>query len=115
MDAPNGPNRSRLRAEYHSRINRVFDYIEANLGGDLALTTLADVAAFSPYHFHRIFRAMVGETLGHFIGRLRVEKAAALLLNNMRTPVTEIALGCGFSSSTTFARAFRERFGMSAS
>jgi AraC family transcriptional regulator len=58
---------------------------------------------------------MVGETVNQFIGRVRVEKAAALLLNNAQTSVTEIALGCGFSSSATFARAFRERFGMSAS
>ncbi len=104
-----------LRGEYQSRINRVIDYIEANLGGDLSLTTLADEAAFSRYHFHRIFHAMVGETLNQFIGRIRLEKAAAYLLNNERTPVTEIALDCGFSGSATFARAFRERFGMSAS
>jgi AraC family transcriptional regulator len=108
-------DRLRLRAQYQSRINRVVDYIDANLADDLSLTVLADVAAFSRYHFHRIFHALVGETVNQFIGRIRLEKAAAFLLNNKHTTVTEIALECGFSGSATFARAFRERYGMSAS
>ena len=56
-----------LREEYNSRINRVIDYIEANLSKELSLKELADVAHFSPFHFHRIFGAMVGETLNGFI------------------------------------------------
>jgi AraC family transcriptional regulator len=51
-----------LRQEYVARINRVTDYIRAHLNGDLCLDTLAKVANFSPYHFHRIFRGMIGET-----------------------------------------------------
>ena len=74
--------RRALRAEYVGRINRVIDYIEANLAGDLPLETLAGVAAFSPFHFHRIFKAMVGETLSAFIRRRRVEKAASLALQS---------------------------------
>ena len=115
LDTSRKNDQSRLRTEYQSRINRVFDYVEANLGSELALSTLSDVAAFSPYHFHRVFRAMVGETLNQFIVRVRLEKAAARLLTNTATPVTEIALECGFSSPATFARAFRDRFGVSAS
>jgi AraC family transcriptional regulator len=84
------------------------------LGRELPLTKLAEVATFSPYHFHRIFHAMVGETLSQFIQRVRLEKAAALLLNNLATPVTDVALDCGFSSSAAFARAFRDRFGVTA-
>ncbi|MFZ5643105.1 MAG: AraC family transcriptional regulator [Bacillota bacterium] len=104
-----------LRDEYVARINRVIDYIESNLGEDLSLGTLAGVASFSPYHFHRIFRGIVGETLNQYIGRLRVEKAADQLINNPRKSITEIAMGCGFSSPATFARAFKEAFDMSAS
>jgi len=104
-----------LRAEYTGRINRVMDYIEANLDRDLSLQTLARVANFSAYHFHRIFKAMVGETLYQFIQRRRVEKAASFLKGNPAKPITEIALDCGFSSSATFARAFKEAFGLSAS
>ncbi|MDB9529331.1 AraC family transcriptional regulator [Oscillatoria sp. CS-180] len=106
---------TQLRAEYQSRINRVLDYIEANLGCELALSKLAEVAMFSPYHFHRIFRALVGETPSQFVQRVRLEKAAALLLNNLAQPITTVALDCGFSSSATFARAFRDKFGLTAS
>jgi len=107
--------KEQLRREYVARINRVMDYIGANLDGDLSLARLAREASFSPFHFHRVFRAMVGETIGDFIRRLRIEKAAMLLANYPARAVTGIALDCGFSGSAAFARAFRERFGMSAS
>jgi AraC family transcriptional regulator len=92
----------------------VVDYIEANLGERLTLEGLAKVANFSPFHFHRVFGAMVGETLNHFVARLRTEKAAMQLAANPKKSITEIALDCGFSSSATFARAFKGRFSMSA-
>ena len=104
-----------LRQEYISRINRVIDFIEANLDQELSLASLATVANFSQFHFHRIFRAMVGETLNGFIQRIRLEKAAARLLDHPKNTITEIAFDCGFSGSATFARAFRERYQMSAS
>jgi len=102
------------REEYIARINRVIDYIEAHLAERLSLDRLAKVANFSPFHFHRIFGAMVGETLNQFIARLRTEKAAMQLAANPKKSITEIALDCGFSSSATFARAFKDRFSMSA-
>lgn len=104
-----------LRAEYVGRINRVMDYVEANLDGDLSLGALARVANFSEFHFHRIFKGVVGETLNQFIQRRRVEKAAGYLIGNPSKAVTEIAFDCGFSGSAAFARAFREAFGVSAS
>ncbi len=96
-----------LRDEYRARINRVLDYIEHHLDEALTLEVLADVASFSPFHFHRIFSALTGETLGRFILRVRVEKAAGRLIDNPRASITEIALDCGFSGSAAFARAFR--------
>ncbi|MDT8324704.1 MAG: AraC family transcriptional regulator [Bacteroidota bacterium] len=104
-----------LRAEYIARINRVIDHIETHLQEPLRLETLAGIAAFSPWHFHRIFHAMVGETLSRFIQRLRVERAAMQLAGNPARSIGDVALDSGFASSQTFARAFRERFGMSAS
>ncbi len=100
--------------EYIHRINRVMDYIEENLDQELNLKTLAEVANFSAYHFHRIFSAFTGETLNGFVKRKRVEKAASLLLSDEDTPVSEIADYCGFSSSSVFCRNFKERFGVSA-
>ncbi|MBU1950672.1 MAG: AraC family transcriptional regulator [Candidatus Eisenbacteria bacterium] len=107
--------RKRLRGEYVSRINRVIDYIERNLSGDLSLETLAGVACFSRFHFHRIFSAMMSETLNQFIQRIRVERAAMMLDANPQKTITEIALDCGFSGSAAFARVFKEKFNMSAS
>ncbi|TVR53837.1 MAG: AraC family transcriptional regulator, partial [Spirochaetaceae bacterium] len=101
--------------EYMRRINRVMDFIEANIDRPLPLDRLADVALFSKFHFHRVFFAHVGETPGQFIQRLRIEKAARLLLSNRERPVTEVAFDCGFSDSAAFARAFRAAFGVSAS
>lgn len=103
-----------LKEEYVSRINRVIDYIEDNIDEELFLKKLAYVANFSPFHFHRIFHAIVGEPLNHFIQRIRLEKAATKLLEQPRLSITEIAIECGFSSSSSFARAFREYFDMSA-
>lgn len=110
----NDRNQKYLREEYVSRINSVIDYIEANIDTDLSLGNIATAANFSQFHFHRIFHAMVGETLSQFIQRIRLEKAATLLVNNPKKSITEIALECGFSGSAAFARAFRDAFHMTA-
>jgi AraC family transcriptional regulator len=104
-----------LREEYTARVNRVIDYIEHNIDGSLSLQDLAKIANFSPFHFHRIFRAMIGETITNFIQRIRIEKAAIKLIHNPKKSVTEIAFECGFTSSSAFARAFREAFDCNAS
>jgi AraC family transcriptional regulator len=102
------------RREYVGRINRVMDYIRENLGGDLRLEILAQVAHFSPYHFHRVFKSVVGETINEFTRRMRMQKAASSLLHNPRLSITEIAMQCGYSSPSSFARDFRSAFDMSA-
>ena len=101
-------------AEYARRINRVIDYVEANLDQPLPLEQLTDVALFSKLHFHRVFYAMVRETPGQFVQRLRIEKAARLLLSNHERTVTDIAHDFGFADSAAFARAFRAAFGVNA-
>ena len=84
---------------YISRINSVLDYIEDNLSEPLTLQELSDIANFSRFHFHRIFSTFMGETLSQFIWRVRLQKAAAILVNEKSKSITEIALDCGFSSS----------------
>ncbi len=108
-------NNKYLREEYRGRINRVIDYIEAHLDDDLSLETLAQEAHFSRFHFHRLFHAMMGETLNHFIQRLRLQKAASWLVYYPKKSITEIAIDCGFSGSAAFARAFKNKYAMSAS
>lgn len=90
------------------------DFIERNIDRQLSLKEIAAHANFSAFHFHRIFGALVGETLNSFIQRIRLERAAQHLAGNPRKSVTAVALDCGFSSSAVFARAFKETFGMSA-
>jgi AraC family transcriptional regulator len=113
MAKPNTPMSSHRR-EYERRVNRVIDYVQAHLADELTLERLAAVAAFSPFHFHRVFAAITGETLSDFIRRIRLERAASALAMLRDTSVLEIALRCGFSSAATFARAFKSHFGMSA-
>lgn len=92
----------------------VLDYIQENLGGDLSLAALAERSGVSPYHFHRQFRALVGESLKQYVRRLRLERAA-IRLRHTRRPVTDLAFEVGYETHEAFTRAFRSRFGMSPS
>jgi len=71
--------KTQANSEYAQRIDRVIDYLRRNLDRPVKLAELADVACFSEFHFHRVFRAVSGETLNNFTNRLRLEKAARLL------------------------------------
>ena len=96
---------------YIARINRVIDHISANLAGTLDLQALADVAHFSPWHFHRVFQAVTGETLADCVRRLRLESAAQGLIFTRQTAL-QLAMDAGFASAEVFSRAFRAHFGM---
>lgn len=99
---------------YRSRINKVIDYVNNNLDKSISLEELASVAFFSPFHFHRIFVAVTGESVNFFTNRIRLEKTARLLKFS-KNPVSEISMKCGFSSPSTFSRAFKQYFGISPS
>ncbi len=96
---------------YTQRMNRVLDHIDAHLDETLEIARLAEVANFSPYHFHRIFTAWMGETLGDYLARRRLEIAAIRLAGHRQTPVLHIALEVGFGSGEAFSRAFKAGFG----
>ncbi len=99
---------------YAERLLRVLVFIQQHLDEELPLEALARVAHFSPYHFHRIFRGMVGESLKEHIRRLRLERAAQRLKHTDRS-VLEIALEAGFQTHEAFTRAFRTLLGCSPS
>ncbi|HZF79485.1 MAG TPA: GyrI-like domain-containing protein [Rubrivivax sp.] len=101
------------RAEYERRVHRVIAYIDAHIDQPLALETLAGVAHFSPFHFHRLFTAWTGETLGDYLRRRRVELGALRLATQPRLGVLQVALAVGFGSGEAFTRAFSQRFGLS--
>src|SRR5262249_14813338 len=106
--------KSSTERDYRERILRVLLYIQQHLDEDLQLDHVAGVAAFSRFHFHRIFRGMVGETFNEHIRRLRLERAATHL-KRLEEPVTDIAFAAGFDAHESFTRAFGEMFGMSPS
>jgi AraC family transcriptional regulator len=101
------------RDVYVDRMHRVSEYIDQHLDQYLDLETLAEVAHFSPFHFHRLFSAWMGETLGAYLRRRRCEVAATRLLAQPRLAVLQIALGVGFGSAEALTHAFNARFGCS--
>ncbi len=82
------------RKAYFQRINRVVDYIDSHLDDEHSLETLAGVAHFSPFHFHRIFRVLTGETINNYVKRIRLQKAGSMLLSDYQRPVSEVAALC---------------------
>ncbi len=100
---------------YRTRIDRVVDHIQRRPGSDLSLASLAKVAHFSPYHFHRLFKAHVGETLNHFVRRTRLERAAVLMRSSPGRSLSAIAEECGFGALATLSRTFKEVYGLSPS
>lgn len=100
------------RRTYVARINRVTDHIDRHLAEPLDLATLASVAHFSAWHFHRVFQSMTGETLADRVRRRRLEVAAARLQRDPPEPVLAVAFEVGFASAAVFARAFRGHFGV---
>lgn len=101
--------------EYIFRINKVQDYIEANLNGDLSLNTLAAISGFSKYHFCRIFRGIIKETILSYINRIRLERAMSFIRHNPAMSITDIAMMFGYSDSAVFARSFKKYYSVSAS
>jgi AraC family transcriptional regulator len=97
---------------YIQRVNLAIDHIVGHLDEPLRLRDLARVALLSPFHFHRVFQALIGSTPADFVQRLRLEKALGLLAHSRRQSLTVIALACGFSSSSDFSRCFKRRFGV---
>jgi AraC family transcriptional regulator len=100
---------------YTARINLVTNHISDNLTKDLTLNALAQVAAFSAYHFHRLFKLGAGENLSDFVARRRLERAIALMKASRSRSLTQIALECGFSELSAFSRAFKAQYGMAPS
>ena len=99
--------------DYVERINRAIDFVVNHLAEPIRLEDVARAAAFSPFHFHRIFRGLMGETLANFIKRVRLERAAQLMARRPDASITEVALACGFSSSSDFSRSFRKHYRVS--
>jgi AraC family transcriptional regulator len=101
MNDPNG---------YAERLQRVVDYLAGHLDETLDLEALAQVACFSPYHFHRIYHALLGETVSDTVRRLRLHRAAIDLLDRDLS-IERTACRAGYASQAAFTRAFRAEYG----
>lgn len=101
-----------IQTDYQNRINRVFKYIDENLDSDLSLNTLSEIAFFSPYHFHRLFKFITKETLNEYVTRKRIEKSASDLVHKNKS-VSEISHIYGFNDNSTFTRTFKKYYGVS--
>lgn len=100
--------------EYIYRINKVVLFIEAHLDEPIDLGKLASEACYSPFHFHRVFSALVDETPKQFINRLRLERIASALLKGQADNISDLSVRYGFQNLSSFSRAFKRHFGISA-
>jgi len=100
--------------DYSRRIERVIAHIGEHLHDSLDLDRLAAVACFSPFHFHRIYRAMTGETAADTLRRLRLHHAAGELVQG-QAPIAALARQAGYRSIAAFTRAFGASYGISPS
>ena len=102
--------RTETRNSYIDGLTTVASYILDHLDDSLDPRLLAGIACFSPFHFHRVFRGMMGESIGDCVRRLRLERAAWRLISG--SSVTEVAFDAGYESHAAFTRAFRDVFGV---
>ena len=105
-------NKSHGWTDYQERMSRVTAYIHDHLSEPLDLHKLADVAHLSPYHWHRVYQALNGESVAATVKRLRLHRATGYLANTT-LPITQIAAKCGYPNAQSFARAFAGVYGTS--
>lgn len=99
------------RIQYAKRLDPVLRWLASHPEADPDLYRLADLACLSPYHFHRIYRAMTGETVAATVQRLRMHRAAVALADT-RDSLHVVATRAGYASDAAFTRAFGARFGI---
>lgn len=119
MNKPNIQNIDNIKActsaEYIRRIDKALNFIDNHLDQVIRLDDIARASHFSPFHFHRIFHALVGETVNAYVSRKRIEKSAMRLLYQPALNVTQVAEAGDYSSSANFSRAFKNHYGVSPS
>src|SRR5688572_6678955 len=104
-------NERTTHSDYADRLERVFRWLAEHLDDTLDLARLAGVACLSPYHFHRVYRAMQGETVADTVRRLRLHRAAVELITG-ELPVARVGRRAGYGSQEAFTRAFKTAYGV---
>lgn len=103
--------KSKQWIDYEERLGRVLAWIFDHLEEELDLNRLADIASLSPTHWHRIYQAMRGETVAATVKRLRLDRAAAYLVQTSLS-VEEIAKKSGYGDLSSFTRIFKSIYGL---
>jgi len=106
-----GPAKAATRLDYGRRIARAMALIAADTARPPSLDQLAEAAAFSPFHFHRLYRELTGETPAETLARERLSRAAHRLVRGDE-PVAAVAKRCGYGGAAAFTRAFRAAYGL---
>ncbi|CAA0092648.1 Transposon Tn10 TetD protein [BD1-7 clade bacterium] len=105
--------------QYHRRITSAMDHIQTHINNatdeGLQLDAVANAACMSPFHFHKVFKVVVGETVADYTRRLKLERAAGLFFYFKQASVTDVAIALGFSSSQNLAKSFKNEFAMTPS
>lgn len=104
--------RENTRIDWHARVEQALARVFASLDEPLAWQTLAGELHASPWHFHRCFRQLTGETVKQCLRRLRLERAAFQAARG-DARITDIALEAGFETLEAFLKAFRRAHGIS--
>lgn len=97
---------------YDTSVLKVIEYVESRMNQDITLEELSSKAAFSKYHFTRIFKALTKETVYEYVRKRRLTLAAKELIES-DTPLIQIALKYGYASQEAFGRAFKSYMGTS--
>lgn len=109
-----GVNQKRLSKEYRQKAEKVMNFVLHHPESDLSLEALAELVNYSPFHFQKIFKQVVGESPKQYVIKMRLETAAHYLIIHRDRSIMEIAMDCGFSSPAVFSRAFKNYFTISA-
>ncbi len=97
--------------DYSGKVYDSLKYIEKNLDDSISLDDLAKKAHLSKYHYHRLFRKAVGESVTKYISKRRMERASEELVRTEQ-PIIDIALKYQYGSQEAFLRAFRRIYGL---
>ncbi|MCP4296730.1 MAG: AraC family transcriptional regulator [Proteobacteria bacterium] len=92
-------------------VKNLVDYIEQNIAEKLDVITLAESSGLSPWHFQRLFKSLVGDSLGGYLKGRRLTLAADFLLKS-KLRIIDVAVEVGFNSNEVFSRAFKSQFQM---
>ena len=106
-------NRLEKTQDIAERINKVVRHIEQSIDKEVSLDELAALAYFSPFHFQRVFKEVMGETPKQFIKRLRLEEAVRIFALNPKEKILDVALKTGYQSLEAFSRAFKDYYSIS--